>query len=107
MLMGRVVMTYQDASARGPIPVKVRGGPMLEFDDETARRTEAVYATPDVVAQHEGFRAVLAARPGERVVDIGSGPGFLAAEIAEAVAPGGSVVGVDPSESMLGLARRR
>jgi SAM-dependent methyltransferase len=80
---------------------------MLDFDDETARRVEAVYMTPDVVAQREAFRALLAARPGERVVDIGSGPGFLAAEIADAVAPGGSVVGVDPSESMHALARKR
>jgi arsenite methyltransferase len=45
--------------------------------------------------------------PGEHVLDIGSGPGFLAAEMAAEVGPDGHVVGVDPSESMLALARSR
>src|SRR5688500_9402523 len=80
---------------------------MLEFGDETARRVEAVYTTPDVVAQRVAIRAALAAAPGERVLDIGSGPGFLAAEIAEDVGPAGRVDGVDMSESMLALARGR
>ena len=44
---------------------------------------------------------------GEAVLDVGSGPGLLAAEMAEAVGPEGTVRGVDPSESMLALARRR
>ena len=55
-------------------------------------------------------RAVLAAlRPsaGERVVDIGTGPGFVARELADAVGPGGHVLAVDTSEPMLALARRR
>ena len=41
------------------------------------------------------------------MLDIGSGPGFLAAEMAQEVGPEGRVVGVDPSESMLASARRR
>ena len=63
---------------------------MLEFDDETARRVEAVYTTPDVVAQRTTIRSALAPAPGERVLDIGSGPGFLAAEIARDVGPSGA-----------------
>ena len=47
------------------------------------------------------------ARPGERVLDVGCGPGFYCAELAEEVGPSGSVVGVDGSQAMLALAGRR
>jgi arsenite methyltransferase len=77
---------------------------MLQFDAETARGIEATYTTPDVVAQRREVRRLLALRPGEGVVDIGAGPGFLAAEMA---AEGARVVAVDPSASMRELARSR
>jgi arsenite methyltransferase len=79
---------------------------MLRFDEENARRLEAVYMTPDVVEQRAAIRAALALQPGERVLDIGSGPGFLATEMAQEVGSGGRVVGIDPSESMLAIAER-
>jgi SAM-dependent methyltransferase len=78
---------------------------MLEFDEETARRLVTVYTTPDVIEQRRATREILSLQPGERVLDVGSGPGFLAAEMAQEVGPDGTVVGVDPSDSMLGLAR--
>jgi arsenite methyltransferase len=77
---------------------------MLQFDAETARRIEATYTTPDVVAQRREVRRLLALQPGERVVDIGAGPGFLAAEMA---AEGARVFAVEPSASMRELARAR
>jgi arsenite methyltransferase len=80
---------------------------MLEFDEATARQVEAVYTTPDVIEQRRAFRAALALQPGEHVLDIGAGPGLLAAEMAEEVGAGGRVIGVDPSESMLAMAQRR
>jgi arsenite methyltransferase len=80
---------------------------MLQFDEETAKQVQATYQTPDVVEQRRATRALLALRPGERVLDIGSGPGFLAAEMAAEVGPEGKVVGVDPSDSMLEMGRRR
>ncbi len=46
-------------------------------------------------------------RPGQRVLDIGCGGGALAIALAGAVAPGGEVVGVDLSASLLDLARSR
>jgi arsenite methyltransferase len=79
---------------------------MLEFDEQTAQRLVKVYTTPDVVEQRRATREILALRPGEDVLDVGSGPGFLAAEMKDEVGPGGRVVGVDPSESMLSLARQ-
>jgi arsenite methyltransferase len=80
---------------------------MLQFDAATSRQVEIVYITPDVVGQrHEVVRA-LALRPGEHVVDIGAGPGFLAVEMAAALGPDGRVHAIDPSESMRALANAR
>ena len=45
--------------------------------------------------------------PCERVLDLGTGTGAVAARAAEAVGPGGHVVGVDISPQMLALARAR
>jgi arsenite methyltransferase len=80
---------------------------VLAFDEDNARRVEAVYMSPDVVAQRRTIRRELALQPGEHVLDVGSGPGFLTSEMACEVGPAGRVHGVDPSESMLALARRR
>jgi arsenite methyltransferase len=80
---------------------------VLDFDEQTARQIEAVYSTPDIVEQRHAVRAQLRLKPGERVLDIGAGPGFLAAEIATTVGPDGLVHGVDVSESMLAIARHR
>jgi ubiquinone/menaquinone biosynthesis C-methylase UbiE len=80
---------------------------MRQFDDDTAKQVEATYQTPDVVEQRRATRAILALQPGEHVLDIGAGPGFLAAEMAAEVGPEGRVAGVDPSESMLAMGARR
>jgi arsenite methyltransferase len=80
---------------------------MLQFDDAQSRRVEAVYTTPDVVEQRRTVLDLLAPRPGERVLDLGVGPGFLASEVAARVGPDGLVAGVDVSESMLAIARTR
>jgi arsenite methyltransferase len=81
--------------------------PAMEYDDAAADRLEAVYLGPDVVAQRADTLSRLAIRPGERVLDIGSGPGFLAADMAEATGPGGQVVGVDLSPQMVARAPAR
>jgi ubiquinone/menaquinone biosynthesis C-methylase UbiE len=80
---------------------------MLQFDERQAKQVESTYQTPDIVEQRRATRALLALQPGETVLDIGSGPGFLADEMAAEVGPEGAVHGVDPSESMLAIARRR
>jgi len=80
---------------------------MLEFDDETARRLEVMYTSPDAVRRRNEVLLHLALRPGERVLDVGCGPGFLAAELAAAVGPTGLVRGIDRSDSMIGMAHRR
>ena len=78
-----------------------------QFDEQGARKTEAIYLTPDVVAQRARVLELLALRPGERAVDLGCGPGLLALEMAKQVGAGGSVDGIDFSASMIALAQRR
>jgi arsenite methyltransferase len=77
------------------------------FDQDASRKLEATYQTPDVVAQRAATLHALALQAGERVVDVGSGPGLLAAEMAAQVGPAGRVIGLDLSDSMLALSRQR
>jgi SAM-dependent methyltransferase len=79
----------------------------VDFDDRAARALEAAYLTADVVEQRCAVLRLLSLEPGQAVLDIGSGPGLLAREIADAVGPTGRVVGLDLSEPMLEMARRR
>ena len=73
----------------------------MEYDEAAVERLEAVYLGPDVVAQREDTLRRLSISKGEKVLDIGSGPGFLATAMAEATGPSGDVVGVDISQQMV------
>ncbi|HTS52511.1 MAG TPA: class I SAM-dependent methyltransferase [Burkholderiales bacterium] len=79
----------------------------LDFDEKESRRVEAIYQTPDVVAQRARVLDALALRPGERVVDLGCGPGLLASQMAQCVGPEGEIECIDASGSMVALARHR
>jgi arsenite methyltransferase len=79
---------------------------MLEFDEEASRRVVEAYSTADVIAQRRMTLEKLGLTAAERVLDVGSGPGMLAAEMAEAVGSGGAVHGIDVSDSMLAIAQR-
>jgi arsenite methyltransferase len=79
----------------------------LAFNEETGKQLEAVYRIGDAVHRRRLVRAALAATPGERILDVGCGPGFYCAELLEEVGPNGSIVGFDSSPQMLALAARR
>lgn len=76
----------------------------LFVDPSAARRVEALYRTADITAQRAAMLEMLALRPGGRVIDVGCGPGLLAASMAEQVGPGGQVLGVDSAEAMIAIA---
>lgn len=80
---------------------------VLEYDDAASAQMEAMYMGHDVVAQRRAVVTALAVQPGEHVIDIGAGPGFLATEIAAETGPTGRVLGVDISEDILARARSR
>jgi ubiquinone/menaquinone biosynthesis C-methylase UbiE len=79
----------------------------LAFDEGTSKQLEALYRTSDAVRRRRLVRTTLAASPGERVLDVGCGPGFYCAELIHEVGTDGLIVGVDSSPQMLSLAARR
>jgi SAM-dependent methyltransferase len=79
----------------------------LVFDESMVEQLEKLYATRDVMRRRRLVREALAPAPGERILDMGCGPGFYAAELLEEVGDEGSVVGVDTSAAMLGVAAKR
>jgi arsenite methyltransferase len=79
----------------------------LQFDADGARRIEALYQIRDAVHRRELVREALGAVVGERILDVGCGPGFYCLELSEVVGSSGSIVGVDSSPAMLQLARAR
>ena len=68
----------------------------------TADRRDAVLAPIADVLLDDA-----AVQPGETVLDVGCGCGATSLAAATATGPGGGVVGLDLSEPMLGVARRR
>lgn len=73
-------------------------------EQELARldRQAAMFAAPtDMLLRAAGIG------PGMRVLDLGTGLGHVAMQVAELVGPSGSVVGVDNAAEALEVARRR
>lgn len=77
------------------------------FGQDVPTQLENLYTTKDVAAQRDATLRVLQPQPGERILDVGSGPGLLALQIADLVAPTGSVTGIDVSADMVRLAQSR
>jgi arsenite methyltransferase len=79
----------------------------LTFDAAASTAMEAVYLTPDLIAQRAKVLDLLVPSPGEAVLDIGVGPGLLAYDLARLVGEAGRVAGLDTSADMLGMAEAR
>jgi SAM-dependent methyltransferase len=79
----------------------------LVFDEDLAQQMEVVYRSRDVLRRRRLVYEALGAQPGERILDVGCGPGFYVSELLDQVGPEGSVVGVDASPQMLAVAAHR
>ncbi len=84
---------------------------VLQTKSETKAFYDKIAKVYDLLAEHserpmrEAGLRLLAAGPGEHMLEIGFGTGHILAELAEAVGPTGKVFGIDLSENMLAHAR--
>jgi arsenite methyltransferase len=79
----------------------------LQFDEETSRLMEEFNASAGATRRRTRLLEVLALQPGEQVLDVGSGPGHYAFDMASAVGDTGRVAGVDNAKDSLETAQRR
>ncbi|MGH9039184.1 MAG: methyltransferase domain-containing protein [Acidimicrobiia bacterium] len=82
-------------------------GAEMFSDEAVVQGLEGAYKTEDAARRRRVVLEALALEPGERVIDIGTGPGFVALEMAGVVGPTGAVLAIDTAEGMLALAARR
>ncbi|MDH6119092.1 ubiquinone/menaquinone biosynthesis C-methylase UbiE [Kitasatospora sp. GAS204A] len=75
--------------------------------DRLAAALDAQAANPGVRRLREWAHSRLAARPGERALDVGSGTGSETRVLAAAVAPNGAAIGLEPHPGLRALAERR
>ena len=84
---------------------------VLQTKGETKAFYDKIAKVYDILSEHserplrEAGLKMLAAAPGEHVLEIGFGTGHILAELANAVGPTGRVFGIDLSENMLAHAR--
>lgn len=98
--------------ARPPKPLRAESCPSAPTvtnwgDPNKAAKLEANYKKVDVVRQRSEIMRMLRPLRGERILDIGCGPGLVTYDLAVAVGESGSVDGLDPSDAMCTLARER
>ncbi|MGY8705264.1 methyltransferase domain-containing protein [Bradyrhizobium sp. 18BD] len=79
----------------------------MEYSNENARRLQRLYLTSDVKAQRAETIRLLNLSAGERVLDIGCGPGYLCESMARLVGPDGAVVGIDVSTDLIAVCNRQ
>jgi demethylmenaquinone methyltransferase/2-methoxy-6-polyprenyl-1,4-benzoquinol methylase len=85
---------------------------IFQSKDETKAYYNKIAKFYDLLSEHaeqpmrrKGLE-MLAARNGERILEIGFGTGHCLAELAQTVGPGGKVYGIDISEEMNELSRK-
>jgi len=93
---GQVLPHLQRLFGDGPICIK-------DDDSEGCLRVLSQLPAPATMAR---FIQLLKLRPGDRVLEVGSGSGWLLAMIADIVGPSGKVVGIEIDPEIVGQARR-
>jgi len=102
------VRDHYSAVARGARPACCGGGDAVAASKRLGYSEAELAAAPETANLGLGCgnpQAIAELRPGEVVVDLGSGGGFDSFLAARAVGPTGRVIGVDMSADMIGLAR--
>jgi arsenite methyltransferase len=79
----------------------------MEYTKENAKLLEKIYLTSDVKAQRAEIIRQLDLSPGESVLDVGCGPGYLCERMAEIVGRSGAVVGIDISTDLIAVCNRQ
>jgi arsenite methyltransferase len=79
----------------------------IKYDEAWGQRLVQIYSTPDVAKQRQIVLSALKLKPGERVLDIGSGPGLLIEDMAVAIGQKGSICGIEISEPFIELSKKR
>jgi len=80
--------------------------PTKSFYDRISHVYDALADSGEHAARERGL-SLLAAQPGEKILELGYGTGHSALTLAQAVGPTGRVCGVDISEGMQRVARER
>ncbi|MEO1956735.1 MAG: methyltransferase domain-containing protein [Methylophilaceae bacterium] len=73
----------------------------IVFSDEVNHALKMAYQTPDIIAARAEVISGLVLQQGQKVLDIGSGPGLLVRDIVRSIGPSGSVLGIDLADNML------
>jgi len=79
----------------------------LEFDDDLSRLVEEFNASTHAMERRARILEALALKPGDRILDVGSGPGNQAFDISPVVGTTGRIDGVDVAESAIEIAQHR
>lgn len=80
---------------------------MKESPFDTVAESYEMHVAPIFHITAQDLIELVDLEPGEKVLDVGTGPGVAAMLIAPSVTPSGSVVAVDLSEEMLTIAREK
>jgi len=79
----------------------------LVFDEKLSRQLQANYARRDFQRRRQLVQDALGAQPGDRILDVGCGPGFYVSELLEVIGSTGMAIGIDISAEMLAIATKR
>lgn len=75
------------------------------YNAEMAAKQERMARTKDMVDQRSELMRVLSPKPGEHILELGSGNGIFTRELVKCVGSEGNVIGLDSSEAIVEMAR--